>query len=370
MRSDDDKPRGGDRDNPWRNARPRSDGPRPDKRERERRKAAAETAQPRSGAAAGERGAAGTERRDRDWRRPGGESVARRPGDAAFGERGGARPERRDYRSVGEAAPRRHAGTVEGAAPRPELQQRQEELRLFGINACLAAFARRPQDLRKAYLTEERIAQFRQLLAWCVQQRLGYRVVENADLAKLTASQHHEGICLEMRREPPLGLAELLARLPPAPAPAVLVLLDGVGNPHNFGALLRSAANFGVAGVVLPADSSLTLSGAACRVAEGGAEAVGLARPQPGEDLLAQLRAAGFAVAATVPRDGVSLFAGALPARVAYVFGAEGEGMSAALIAAADRRLTIPGSGAVESLNIAASAAVLFAEHYRQHRAS
>ena len=365
MRSDDDKPRGGDRDNPWRNARPRSDGPRPDKRERERRKAAGETPQRRSDVAATERG----DRRERDWRKPGGETAARRPGDAPYGERGGARPERRDYRSAGEAAPRRHAGD-EGAAPRPELQQRQEELRLFGINACLAAFARRPQDLRKAYLTEERIPQFRQLLAWCVQQRLGYRVVGNADLAKLTASQHHEGICLEMRREPPLGLAELLARLPPAPAPAVLVLLDGVGNPHNFGALLRSAANFGVAGVVLPPDSSLTLSGAACRVAEGGAEAVALARPQPGEDLLAQLRAAGFVIAATVPRDGVSLFADALPARVAYVFGAEGEGMSAALIAAADRRLTIPGSGAVESLNIAASAAVLFAEHYRRHLAS
>lgn len=364
MRSDDDKPRGGDRDNPWRNARPRSDGPRPDKRERERRKAAGETPQRRSDAAATGRG-------DRDGYKPGAESAARRPGGAAYGERSGARPERRDYSApAGETAPRRHAGAVEGAAPRPELQQRQEELRLFGINACLAAFARRPQDLRKAYLTEERIPQFRQLLAWCVQQRLGYRVVENADLAKLTASQHHEGICLEMRREPPLGLAELLARLPPAPAPAVLVLLDGVGNPHNFGALLRSAANFGVAGVVLPPDSSLTLSGAACRVAEGGAEVVALARPHSGEDLLAQLRAAGFVIAATVPRDGVSLFADALPARVAYVFGAEGEGMSAALIAAADRRLTIPGSGAVESLNIAASAAVLFAEHYRQHLAS
>ncbi len=251
--------------------------------------------------------------------------------------------------------------------PRPEVRQRHDELRLFGINACAAAFARRPQDVRKVYLTEERIPQLKRLLAWCVQQRLGYRVVEAADLAKLTASQHHEGICLEMLRQPPQPLRELIARLPPAPRPAVLVLLDGVGNPHNFGAVLRSAANFGVAGVVLPPDSSLTLSGAACRVAEGGAEVVPLARPQGGEDMLAALRAAGFTIAATVPRDGVSLYAAPLPARTAFVFGAENEGMSAALIASADRRLTIPGTGEVESLNIAASAAVLFAEHYRQH---
>jgi RNA methyltransferase, TrmH family len=327
MKHDDQPPRRGAGANPWDNARPRSTGQRPDKRERERLKAA--------GAGAG----------------------------------AGAEPLRRYSPALGgsQAPPR---GSVPSAAapPRPEIQQRHEELRLFGINACRAAFAQRPQELRKVYLVEERIAQFKPLLAWCVQQRLGYRVVEAADLAKLTASQHHEGICLEMRRQQPLALAQLLAQLPPAPAPALLALLDGVGNPHNFGAVLRSAANFGLDGLLLPADSTLSLSGAACRVAEGGAEFVPLARPQPGEDLLAALRAAGFTIAATVPRDGTPLYQAALPARLALVFGAESEGMSSALIAAADLRLTIPGSGKVESLNIAASAAVLFAEHYRRHR--
>lgn len=347
MNSDDRRPPRERGDNPWNNARPRSGQARPDKRERERLRAA------QAGEAA-----------------PRGDSAARAPrrDDAGAGRGGPREGAARDYRPRASE----HLATRSGdsAPPRPELQQRHEELRLFGINACHAAFAARPQDLRKAYLTEERIAEFKPLLAYCVQQRLGYRVVEAADLAKLTASQHHEGVCLEMRRQPALSLAALLARLPPAPQPAVLVLLDGVGNPHNFGAVLRSAANFGVAGIVLPADSNLTLSGAACRVAEGGAEVVALARPQPQEDVLAQLRAAGFAIAATVPRDGASLYAAALPPRLALVFGAENEGMSAALIQAADARLTIPGTGKVESLNIAASAAVLFGEHYRQHGAA
>lgn len=350
MNSDDRKPPRDTGDNPWASARPRSGQARPDKRERERLRAA------QGGDSA-----------------PRGDTYARGPrrdeaGAGRGGPRDGAPPRSgaRDYRPrQGERPPTRSGDST----PRPELQQRHEELRLFGINACHAAFAARPQDLRKAYLTEERIAEFKPLLAYCVQQRLGYRVVEAADLAKLTASQHHEGVCLEMRRQPAQSLAQLLAQLPPAPQPAVLVLLDGVGNPHNFGAVLRSAANFGVAGIVLPNDSSLTLSGAACRVAEGGAEVVPLARPQPQEDVLAQLRAAGFAIAATVPRDGVSLYNAALPPRLALVFGAENEGMSAALIQAADLRLTIPGTGKVESLNIAASAAVLFAEHYRRHGA-
>jgi RNA methyltransferase, TrmH family len=228
-------------------------------------------------------------------------------------------------------------------------------------------FARRADDVRKVYLIEERIPKFKSLLAWCVKNRIGYRVVANADLDKLTQSQHHEGICFDVVKRAPLSLRELIAKLPPAPQPSLLALLDGVGNPHNFGALLRSAAHFGLHGIVLPAHSDLHLSGAACRVAEGGAEALPLAQAGRDEDLLGVLRGAGFAVAATVPRAGVSLYQTKLKSRLLISFGAEGEGMSRALIDAADQKLSIPGSGAVESLNIAASAAVLFAEYYRQH---
>ncbi|HJU40694.1 MAG TPA: TrmH family RNA methyltransferase [Tahibacter sp.] len=247
----------------------------------------------------------------------------------------------------------------------PPSQQRQQEVRLFGLNACVAMFNARPEDLRKVYLTEQRISTMKAVLAWCVKQRIGYRLVADVDLAKLTGSQHHEGVCFETRRRPLLSLAELLADQPPAPAASLLIVFDGVGNPHNFGAVLRSAANFGAGGVILTADAGLSLSGAAYRVAEGGAEAVPLAKPQFGENLIAMLRDAGYSVAATVPTGGESIYAKALPQRLALVFGAEGSGMSDALITAADHRLTIPGTGNVESLNIAASAAVILAEHWR-----
>ena len=80
------------------------------------------------------------------------------------------------------------------------------EIRLYGLNACLAAFAKRPEALRKVYLTEARIATLKPVLAWCVKHRLGYRVVEDADLDKLTSSRHHEGVCFEMLRSGPLEL--------------------------------------------------------------------------------------------------------------------------------------------------------------------
>ena len=248
----------------------------------------------------------------------------------------------------------------------PPVQHRGEEVRVYGRNACLAVFAKRAQDVRKIYLTEARIAEFKPVLAWCVQQRIGYRVVENEDLDRLTESQHHEGVCFDARRLAPSPLRALLRDIP-IEQPALLIWLDGVGNPHNVGALLRSAANFGVRAAILPAGAA-ALSGAAMRVAEGGAEAVPLAQAQAGDDGFALLQEAGFAIAATVPRAGEDIYKSVLPARLVLILGAEGEGMSADLIRRADLRLTIPGTGAVESLNVSASAAVLFAEYWRQHR--
>jgi len=220
-------------------------------------------------------------------------------------------------------------------------------------------FAKRPQAIRKLYLSEARIPVLQPLLAWCVAHRIGYRVVAEADLGKLAASSHHEGVVADVLREDPLSLADWLRDLPAGPQCAIW--LDGVGNPHNFGAILRSAAHFGIAAVLLPRHSTLALSGAAARVAEGAAEAVAIVGMGDGDAAMAQLRGAGFVLAATVVRDGQDLFATVLPERVVYVLGAEGEGMDRDLAARCDLQLCIPGSGAVESLNVAAATAVLLA---------
>ena len=268
-----------------------------------------------------------------------------RSGDGARGASRAPKPQ-----PVGEAPPQ---------APR--------EQRLYGLNACLAAFARRPEALRKVYLSEARIPLLKPVLAWCVQQRIGYRVVEEGDLDKLAASRHNEGVCFDLRRPEPIALDAFLAGLPAAPAPSLLLWLDGVGNPHNLGALLRSGAHFGVHGVLTPRAAGLDVSGAAARVAEGAAEAVPLVQADDPSSALASLRRHGYALAATVPRAGESLYAAALPARLVLVFGAEGEGMRSEMIDAADLRITIPGSGAIESLNVAASVAVLLGEYWRRH---
>jgi TrmH RNA methyltransferase len=259
-------------------------------------------------------------------------------------------------RGRGPAAPMR------GEAPAGA--ERAVELRLYGLNAVEAVFARRPGAIRKLYLSADRIPRLQPLLKWCAAHRVGYRVVEDVEeLRRLAASTHHEGVVADVRREPPQAFDAWLAALPDGPCCALW--LDGVGNPHNLGAILRACAHFGVAGLLLPVDAPLGLSGAAARVAEGGAEAVPLVRLPAQDEALAMLRSAGFVLAATLVRGGADVFATALPPRLVYVLGAEAQGMDAGLARACDLRLSIPGTGAVESLNVAAATAVLLAEWAR-----
>lgn len=260
----------------------------------------------------------------------------------------------------------RPADTVDQGATAGPPAHHAAELRLHGLAACRAVFARRPWAIRKVYLTEARIPQLRDVLAWCARERIGYRMVADADLERLSRSTHHEGVVFDVIPPVEPALAPWLATLPRGPIQ--LAWLVGVGNPHNFGAMLRAAANFGVAGMLLASGARLGLSGAACRVAEGGAEHVPIVRHGEVDATLSSLRAAGFSILATSSHGAESLYVRPLPKRVVWLMGAEGEGLPRALFEAADRVVAIPGTGAVESLNVAGAFAVLLAEYWRQHR--
>lgn len=299
----------------------------------------------------------------------------------------GARPPRRDAERSGPRTPRfereearsqrphreapRHAAVSDSVAAGGEMHPartthpaRPKEFRIYGLNACLAAFKNRPGDIRKVWLLESRIPKLGALLAFCVKNRIGYNVVESEDLEKLTGSAHHEGVCLAVPLQAELPLSSWLMTVPAGPC--LLIWLDGVGNPHNLGAILRSAAHFGAAAVLLPKHSELANSGAAARVAEGGAEYVPLVRLGRNENSIAQLKSAGFELVTTVVRGGGDLFKTALPKRCVLVMGAEQIGVDAELLAASALKLEIPGTGKVESLNVSAAAAVLLAEWRRQ----
>jgi TrmH RNA methyltransferase len=240
--------------------------------------------------------------------------------------------------------------------------RRKIEQKVHGQHACRALFVRRPEDVLRVYLLEALIPAFADLLKACAERHLPYKVVGAEELEKITESRHHEGICLVARPREVVPLAELLR----PPGPAALLALAEVGNPHNLGAIVRSAAHFGARGVLVAGPSAA--SGSAVRTAQGGAEWVEVLSGDDLGEALAICHRADFAVCTTSSHQGRSLYDGPLPARAVMLLGSEGQGVPRELARGADFVLKIPGTGRVESLNVAAAAAVLLGEWYRQHR--
>jgi len=234
---------------------------------------------------------------------------------------------------------------------------RPNEIAVCGLPAVRALFAREATAIQRLYFdypTGRRIGVICRALAAA---RRIYRCVEPAELEKIAGTVHHGGI-----------VAVIAARAWRAPRPEdlrrwargrePLLLLDRIGNAHNLGAIVRTAAFFGVGRIVIPEDPEQARPGdATYRVAEGGMEQVEFYRVPALPEFIRAARPF-YVVIGAVVRGAAPL--GAPPAKpVALVLGNEETGLAAEVAAACDRLVRIPGSGAVESLNVAAAAAIL-----------
>lgn len=238
-----------------------------------------------------------------------------------------------------------------------------------GLRACEAIFAKRPQAIVRVYLAEGRRRRFAKLIEWCARERKGFQVVGDENLERLTKSIHHEGVAILATAVPQWTLADVLATVATAATPGPIVYLDGVQNPHNLGSILRTAAHFGAAAIVGRSGELPPLSPAAVRVAEGAAEFVPVCDLADAVADLRRLAKAGFRIVATSSHRGKPLAAANLGGKVVIVLGSEGEGVSRAIEAAAAECVQIPGTGAVESLNVGVACGVALAEAWRQRAA-
>ncbi|MCO5166301.1 MAG: RNA methyltransferase [Planctomycetes bacterium] len=230
-----------------------------------------------------------------------------------------------------------------------------------GLHAALAVLRHRPGAIRRVYHAASRRHELGALLKHTAALRRPYNEVAPEELEAVAGTVHHEGVVVVTD---PLEYVPLPALLRALPADGVLLALDGVGNPHNVGAILRSAAWFGAAGLVLPLDDprQAALSPAAVRVARGGAEVVPVVGVPALVPALRQLAAAGVTLVAAEAETGESPLVGPpLPRPCCLVLGAEDQGLTPAARVACSRRLSIPGTGAVESLNVSVAAGILLA---------
>jgi 23S rRNA (guanosine2251-2'-O)-methyltransferase len=148
----------------------------------------------------------------------------------------------------------------------------------------------------------------------------------------------------------------------------LLVCLDGVTDPHNLGAVCRSAEGAGASGVVVPEHNAARVTAAVCRASAGAVEHVPVAVVVNLARYLGEIKRADLWTWAAVEGAATALWSADLTGGVALVLGAEGEGVRPGVRRACDATLSIPLSGHVESLNVSVAAGIVLFEAARQRR--
>lgn len=251
---------------------------------------------------------------------------------------------------------RHHDHSRRQSEPEPRHHERVL-LRVCGLAAVTALFERDPGRVERLFFEPGLRGVADGFCAILARARKPYREVEAAELARIAGTVLHGGIAAITQPRPLAAFDRSQVRGWARDGKPILAL-DGIGNPHNLGAIVRTAAFFGVERVILAARPQQALpSNASYRVAEGGFEHLTIYRASL-PDALRDLDEA-YCIIAAAPGRGRDLAPVTKEKPPAIVLGNEETGLAPATLARCHKIVTIPGSGNVQSLNVAAAAAIL-----------
>ena len=232
-------------------------------------------------------------------------------------------------------------------------QQYKDESIIYSENSCKAVFNYRPESIVKAFFTESMTPVFKNLIAWLVEHRLGYDVVTNEQLDKLTQTSHHGGVALIVKKRQPQSVSNYLSETADDEADCVLAI-DDIFNPHNLGGIVRTAAFFNVDSIMLRQPALLD-SGSAAKVAEGGTESVNVVKSDDFAASIDLFKRQGYQIVAVLPCKVNSIKAVALnkaklasEKTVLVIF----QQVNPKLAELADQVVYLPGSQTMAALNI------------------
>lgn len=243
---------------------------------------------------------------------------------------------------------------------------------LYGLHAVQQLLERAPDRVQQLWLQQgrqdARVQQIQQLAA---QHRLKLDWLTPAELdQKAGAESRHQGVVALCQPAQPLSEAELPWLLDTAGAAPLLLVLDGVTDPHNLGACLRSAEAAGVALVILPKDRAVGLTPVVRKVACGAAELVPVVQVTNLARTLKLLQQRGIWLVGTAGEAEQLVYQQDLTGPIALVMGAEGKGMRRLTREHCDHLVKLPMLGAVESLNVSVAAGICLFEAVRQRLAA
>jgi 23S rRNA (guanosine2251-2'-O)-methyltransferase len=242
---------------------------------------------------------------------------------------------------------------------------------LFGANSVLEALKAGRREFFAVYILKKKISQrLKRVLTLAEAKKIPVECVELSQLKSLTGTDQHQGIGAITSRFPLSGISDIIDSIRPDNTNPLLLLIDNVMDPHNLGALVRTALCVGVSGIIIPKDRSVSPTPAVSRASAGALEHIHLVRVTNMVNTIEALKEKGWWIAGMEKASDKSIFLSDLTGRVAIVIGGEEKGIRPLVRKHCDFLMFIPQSGPVNSLNASVAGAVAMYEAFRQRHLS
>lgn len=253
-------------------------------------------------------------------------------------------------------------------ASQAEEDQALDEGMLEGRNAVMEAL-RSGRTIDKVYLAAgETDSGLARLAAMAREAGAVVSPVDRRKLDRMSVTGAHQGIIAQAAAHAYVSMEEMLELAARRGEPALLVVCDELSDPHNLGAILRSAECAGAHGVVIPKRRGVGLTATVAKASAGAVEYMPVARVPNLAAALRELKSRGVWVYGTAAGGAVPLYQADLKGPTALVIGSEGGGMSRIVAETCDLLVSIPMNGRISSLNASAAAAILLYEAVRQRQ--
>jgi 23S rRNA (guanosine2251-2'-O)-methyltransferase len=239
---------------------------------------------------------------------------------------------------------------------------------LYGVHPIRELLESRPGEVERVFAIQTKSRSLGPILGKARKAGIPVTYLPREQFArKLGARTVHQGVAAQVALRPYRTVEDVcdLAQSNPA---GQLVLLDGVVDPRNLGAALRTAAGAGVDGVVLGSEKTAGLTPAAAKTSAGAIERIPVARCERLSGRIDNLKKQGFFCVGLDVKGSIDWADLDLTGRIIYVAGGEERGLRPGIASACDRLLRIPLKGGIESLNVAVALGVLLFEAARQRR--
>ena len=245
--------------------------------------------------------------------------------------------------------------------------QKRQSIFVFGINPVLEKLRHAPHEVYEISIAAGSLhPALRSIAGEARAVGLPVRFVEPSLLQRLSASKHHQGVVAEVAEYAFYPFEDALRDLLASRTPSWVLALDGVKDPRNFGALLRTAEGVGIGHVVIPADRAVGVTPAVVKSSVGAVNYLKISRVTNLRRALMTFKKNDFWVVGLDPAATQGVYGRSYPENLVVVLGSEGSGIRPLIRRECDLLVSVPMRGKIGSLNVAVAAGVFFYELLRQ----